>query len=82
VVITPAARSPGTSRAVRGRSRHPVASSTAAARTVSIPPALVIVISCEPAAPAALAAPAAKVTVVPSRNSAPAASAASARARA
>ena len=77
MVITPAGRSPGISRAARGRSRHPVASSTAAACTVSMPSALVIVTACEPSGPGAQ-----PVTVVPSRTSAPAATAASARARA
>ena len=77
MVITPAGRSPGTSRAARGRSRHPVASSTAAAATVSIPPALTIVTSCDPSGPEA-----SPVTVVPVRSRAPAVTAASASARA
>ena len=68
MVITPAGRSPGTSRAVRGRSRHPVASSTAAAATVSRPPGLVIVTACVPSGPVVQ-----PVTVVPVRSSAPAA---------
>ena len=38
VVITPAGRSPGTSRAERGRSRHPVASTTAGGSISSLPP--------------------------------------------
>jgi hypothetical protein len=48
VVITPGGRSPGTRRAVRGRSRQPVASNTARAATVSIPAALVNLTRCGP----------------------------------
>src|SRR5262249_50850354 len=50
---TPGGRPPGTSRAARGRSRQPVASSTAAAVTVSMPSALVRTADMAPARPAA-----------------------------
>ena len=80
-------RLPGTSRADRGRSRHPVASSTARARTASIPAWLVSVAAIAPACPAGVAGslPSAAgplpqlcqaVTVVPVRNVTPAALAA------
>ena len=81
VVITPGGRSPGTRRAVRGRSRHPVASSTALAATVSAPAALVSVALRRPpvrGGPSAPDKPSQPVTVVPRRMSTPAAAAASA----
>ncbi len=84
VVITPGGRSPGTRRAVRGRSRQPVASSTALAATVSIPAALVSVTPYGPSPDESPppAVPSQPVTVVPTRMSAPAAAAASAYRRA
>ena len=86
VVITPGGRSPGTRRAARGRSRQPVASSTAPAATVSIPAGLVSVTRYWPSLggppPGVPSKPSQPVTVVPSRMSAPAAAAASAYRRA
>ena len=89
VVITPGGRSPGTRRAVRGRSRQPVASSTARAATVSIPAELVSATlhwsvpgAPPPGGDPPPGVPSQPVTVVPSRMSAPAAAAASAYRRA
>ena len=89
MVMIPAGRSPGTSRAARGCSRQPVASSTADGRTVCTPRALVTTAARAPGlgSPAlagkGLATSARKlVTVDPGLTSTPARNAASVRARA